>query len=354
MRDLDARPVIFRHEVSEVGGDYTLLDTLNRPMWDLRVSVMDRCNLRCSYCMPADSGPFDFVSAPQRLSFEETDRLVRIFARLGVRKIRITGGEPLLRPRLPELIHRLHQIGELDEIALTTNGVLLARNATALASAGLTRVTVSLDSLDEQVLGRMNGDRAGAGTILAGIDEADDAGLGPVKINVVVQRGVNDHTVLDLLGHFRHSRHIVRMIEYMDAGTCNRWRLDDVVPTAELIERINARWPIRQLPANYAGEVASRYKYEDGAGEIGFISSISQPFCRDCHRIRLSTDGILYTCLFATQGTNLRDPLRAGASDSELETIISGVWNTRQDRYSELRASGMKRPDKVEMYRVGG
>lgn len=354
MRDLDALPVVFHHDVSEVGGDHTLLDTLNRPMRDLRVSVMDRCNLRCSYCMPADSGPFDFVRAPQRLSFEETDRLVRIIARLGVRKIRITGGEPLLRPRLPELIRRLRQIGELDEIALTTNGVLLARNATALASSGLTRVTVSLDSLDEKVFARMNGGRARTDSVLAGIDEADNAGLGPIKINVVVQRGVNDHTVLDLLGHFRHSGHIVRMIEYMDAGTRNRWRPDEVVPTMELIERINARWPIRQVPAHYAGEVASRYEYEDGAGEIGFISSISQPFCRDCHRIRLSTDGILYTCLFATSGTNLRDPLRAGASDSELEMIISRVWKTRQDRYSELRASGMKRPDKVEMYRVGG
>ncbi len=354
MRDLDALPVTFHHEVPEVGGDYTLLDALNRPLWDLRISVMDRCNLRCSYCMPADSGPFDFVRAPQRLSFEETDRLVRIFARLGVRKIRITGGEPLLRPRLPALIRRLHQIDELDEIAVTTNGVLLARNATALASAGLTRVTVSLDSLDEEVLGRMNGGRARADSILTGISEANEAGLGPVKINVVVQRGVNDHTVLNLLGHFRHSGHIVRMIEYMDTGTRNCWRADDVVPTTELIERINARWPIRSVPPHYIGEVASRYQYEDGAGEIGFISSISQPFCGDCQRIRLSTDGILYTCLFATQGTNLRDPLRADASDSELETIISRVWSTRRDRYSEMRASGIIRQNKVEMYRVGG
>jgi cyclic pyranopterin phosphate synthase len=354
MRRFDTLPVHFRYEAPEFGGADTLHDTLKRPLQDLRISVIDRCNLRCSYCMPDDSGPFDFVPTEEHLSFEETNRLVRVFARLGVHKIRITGGEPLLRPHLPKLIHRLRQISVLDEIALTTNGVLLARNAAALAEAGLTRVTVSLDSLDEKVIGRMNGGRARAESILASIDAASEAGLGPVKINVVVQRGVNDHTVLDLLEHFRHSGHVVRMIEYMDTGTRNCWQADEVVPTKELIERINERWPIKPVPAHYAGEVAKRYVYEDGAGEIGFISSISQPFCGSCHRVRLSTDGVLYTCLFATQGTDLRGPLRSGASDIELEKIISEIWQTRGDRYSEIRASGIARRDKVEMYRVGG
>ncbi|MCH7509391.1 MAG: GTP 3',8-cyclase MoaA [Proteobacteria bacterium] len=354
MRGFDTFPVSFRHEAAAVQGASALCDTLNRPLQDLRISVTDRCNLRCSYCMPSDSGPFDFVPTDEHLNFEETDRLVRVFTRLGVRKIRITGGEPLLRPRLPALIRRLRRIPVLGEIALTTNGVLLARNAAALADAGLSRVTVSLDSLDEQVLGSMNGGRALVESVLASIDAASEAGLSPVKINVVVQRGVNDHTVLDLLERFRHSGHVVRMIEYMDTGTRNCWQADDVVPTRELIEWINERWPIKPVPAHYLGEVARRYVYTDGAGEIGFISSISQPFCGSCQRVRLSTDGVLYTCLFATQGTDLRGPLRAGASDNELEKIIAEVWQTRGDRYSEIRASGITRRGKVEMYRVGG
>jgi len=304
--------------------------------------------------MPADTGDYEFVQPSARLSFDETIRLVRIFAGLGVRKLRITGGEPLLRRGLPDLISRLSGIPELEDIALTTNGVLLPGQAQALADAGMSRVTVSLDSVDEQVLASMNGARCTVDSVLAGIRAVGAAGLAPAKINVVVRRGVNDHVILDLLEHFRGTGNVVRMIEYMDAGTRNHWLPEDVVPAAELLNRINTRWPVRPLEPNYVGEVARRYEYEDGSGEIGFITSISQPFCGNCHRARLSTDGVLYTCLFAQNGVDLREPLRAGAGDQELKTMLTRVWKQRGDRYSELRAAGPAGEKKVEMYRVGG
>jgi cyclic pyranopterin phosphate synthase len=354
----DSLPVSFQHAEPLCDSDLVLTDAptdrLGRMLHDLRVSVMDRCNLRCSYCMPSGSGDYEFAEPSARLSFDETIRLVRIFAGLGVRKLRITGGEPLLRRNLADLIRRLSEIPELEDIALTTNGVLLPGQAQALADAGLARVTVSLDSVDEQVLASMNGARCTVDSVLAGIRAVQAAGLAPAKINVVVRRGVNDHVILELLDYFRGSGNVVRLIEYMDAGTRNHWRPEDVVSAAELLNRIHARWPVRPLEPNYVGEVARRYEYEDGAGEIGFITSISQPFCGDCHRARLSTEGVLYTCLFARNGLDLREPLRTGAGDDELKAITIRAWRQRGDRYSELRATGPAGEKKVEMYKVGG
>ena len=294
-------------------------------MRDLRISVMDRCNFRCPYCMPRETfdEQYRFLRSTERLSFDEIVRLTRLFAQLGVRKLRLTGGEPLLRANLPDLIGDLTDIGGIEDMALTTNGVLLARYAAELKAAGLQRVTVSLDSLDPQVFARMSGGFGGVAEVLDGIEHARRVELTPVKVNAVVQRGVNDHTVLDLVEHFRGTGVIVRFIEYMDVGNRNHWRSELVVPSKELMAQIGARWPLAPLEPGYRGEVARRYAFADGQGEIGFISSVSQPFCGDCSRARLSSDGMLYTCLFASHGTSVRDALRGGASDEHLLELIA-------------------------------
>ncbi|MCJ7556572.1 MAG: GTP 3',8-cyclase MoaA [Gammaproteobacteria bacterium] len=335
-----------------------IVDQLGRPARDLRISVLDRCNFRCPYCMPEDQFPegYQFLTRQQWLSFDEIERLSRIFIKLGVSKLRITGGEPLLRPDLPELIARLIKLEGIDDLALTTNGALLARMAGDLAAAGLHRVTVSLDSLDNEVFSHMSGGRGSLAQVLEGIEAAASQGLG-IKINTVVQRGINDHTLLDLLEHFRGSGHIVRFIEFMDVGTLNHWDLAKVVPARELRDLIHARWPLVPLDHNYHGEVAKRYNYADGAGEIGFITSVTEPFCGNCNRARLSADGEMFTCLFANRGTDLKGALRAGASDEQLLELIGKVWLHRSDRYSSQRSTGSagaSEHDRVEMYHIGG
>jgi len=331
-------------------------DVFGRPMRDLRISVTDKCNFRCPYCMPAEifGDGYPFLSNGEVLTFEEIARLARIFVGLGVVKVRLTGGEPLVRHSLHLLVAMLKEIPGIKDLALTTNGVLLERQAQALKEAGLHRVTVSLDSLDDEVSGYMNGRGVKPDVILSGIAAAEAAGLGPIKINTVVQRGVNDQTLVDLARHFKGSNRIVRFIEYMDVGTANGWRLDDVVPAEEIIERISAEMPLEALDERYYGEVAERYGYRDGEGEIGVIASVTQPFCGDCTRVRLSADGKVYTCLFANEGHDLRGPLRAGASDDELRDLIVGIWEVREDRYSEIRASLTEPLEKVEMFRIGG
>jgi cyclic pyranopterin phosphate synthase len=333
-------------------------DTLSRPLRDLRISVIDRCNFRCPYCMPEDQFAEDsvFLSKNERLRFEEIERIARAFVDLGVRKLRLTGGEPLLRRDLPQLVRMLRRIPGVEDLALTTNGVLLPRLAPALREAGLMRLTVSLDTLDAPTFHTLSGGRGEVGEVLAGIAAAEAAGFDCIKLNCVVMRGVNDMQVLDLLERFRGTRHVVRFIEYMDVGTLNHWRGDLVVPSAALIARIDARWPLRALDRNYRGEVAERHEFVDGGGEVGFISSVSQPFCGDCSRARLSADGRMYTCLFARDGHDLRTALRGGSSDEELAAAIAGYWTGRADRYSErraeLRATGDDR--KVEMFAIGG
>jgi cyclic pyranopterin phosphate synthase len=333
-------------------------DALTRPLHDLRISVIDRCNFRCPYCMPEDQYAHDhvFLAKAQRLRFEEIERIARAFVALGVRKLRLTGGEPLLRRELPELVRILAQIPQVEDLALTTNGVLLPRFAQALRDAGLKRLTVSLDSLDPATFHQLSGGRGQVEEVLAGIAAAEAAGFTQIKLNCVVMRGVNDTQVLDLIERYRDTQHIVRFIEYMDVGTLNGWRPDYVVPSVELIERIATRWPLKPLERNYGGEVAQRYAFADGTGEIGFISSVSQPFCGDCSRARLSADGKLYTCLFAQTGFDLREPLRAGASDAELQALIAQRWAQRTDRYSEQRAELRARGEngKVEMFAIGG
>ena len=334
-------------------------DMRGRPMHDLRISLLDRCNFRCPYCMPESEfhPDFEFLKKAQRLSHDEIFRIARIAVGLGVTKLRLTGGEPLLDKNAPDLVRRLAGLPGVEDLALTTNGTLLAQTAQALADAGLHRVTISLDSLDEAVFRQMSGNRGELGRVLEGIEAAERAGLSPIKINTVVQRNVNDHTVPDLLEHFRGTPHIVRLIEYMDVGNRNDWRMEHVVPSAELLGKINARWPVTAVGPGYAGEVARRYRYDDGAGEIGFISSVTRPFCGACSRARLSADGVLYTCLFATTGTSLRDPIRKGADDAELEALLRRIWLRRSDRYSELRTPGKAEAHvlhKVEMYRIGG
>jgi cyclic pyranopterin phosphate synthase len=334
-------------------------DTLGRPLHDLRISVMDRCNFRCPYCMPRETfhEHYRFLKSTERLSFEEIVRITRLFVQLGVRKVRLTGGEPLLRPNVSELIGDLTALEGVQDVALTTNAVLLAQHAAELKANGLHRITVSLDSLDPAIFKQMSGGFAELDRVLAGIDAAIAAGLTPLKINAVVQRGLNDHTVLDLIERFRGTGVIVRFIEYMDVGNRNHWSLDRVVPSRELVERIHARWPLHAVQENYRGEVAERYAFDDGAGEIGFISSVTNPFCGDCTRARLSSEGVFYTCLFATAGTDLRAPLRNGASDDELLEIIRSTWLARGDRYSELRSSlhATEHPvRKIEMYYIGG
>ncbi len=337
----------------------TVFDKMHRAMRDLRVSVTDRCNFRCPYCMPAEvyGDRYQFLPKPQVLAFEEIARLVGLFSQLGVNKVRLTGGEPLVRADLDRLVDMLSHIDGVDDLTLTTNGYLLARQVQGLKDAGLRRITVSLDSLDEDVFRKMNGRGYGTERVLRGIQRADQVGLSPIKINCVVQRGVNDHTIVDVARHFRGTGHIVRYIEYMDVGNINGWDQSQVVSAAEIVDAINAEFPVEPVDANYRGEVAKRYRYLDGEGEIGIIASVSQPFCGDCTRARLSTDGKLFTCLFAGQGKDLREPLRAGATDQEMLDLISGVWGARVDRYSEERfdlvaAGGPRR--KIEMYQIGG
>ncbi|HEX7219390.1 MAG TPA: GTP 3',8-cyclase MoaA [Burkholderiales bacterium] len=331
-----------------------LADTRNREMRDLRISVTDRCNFRCTYCMPRevfDAG-YRFLPHDAILSFEEIARLARVFVDLGTKKIRLTGGEPLVRRHVHRLVEMLAPLGA--ELTLTTNGSLLAAQAEKLAKAGLQRVTVSLDSLDDATFRAMNDADFPVAKVLEGIDAAAAAGLGPVKINMVVKRGVNDQGVLAMAERWRGTGHILRFIEFMDVGSTNGWRMDDVVPSASVVQRISERWPLEPIDPNYAGEVAERWRYLDGAGEIGVISSVTQAFCSTCTRMRLSTEGSLYTCLFAQHGHDLKSLLRAGASDDQLRNEIAALWQRRTDRYSEIRTAETSRERKVEMSYIGG
>jgi GTP 3',8-cyclase len=332
-----------------------LQDTLGRPVRDLRISVTDRCNFRCVYCMPKEvyGRDYHFLERRELLTFEEIARLTRAFAGLGVEKARLTGGEPLVRRELERLIEMLAAIPGLD-LTLTTNGSLLPQKAQALADAGLERVTVSLDSLDDEVFKAMNDVDVPVERVLAGIEAAAAAGLAPVKVNMVVKRGANEESILPMARYFRESGHILRFIEYMDVGHTNGWRLDDVVPAEEIVATIHDELPLEPLEPNYPGEVARRYRYVDGSGEIGVIASVTQPFCGACTRARLSAEGRLYTCLFAVEGHDLRALLRGGATDGELATAIAAVWRARGDRYSELRSAQTAGLPKVEMSYIGG
>jgi cyclic pyranopterin phosphate synthase len=332
-----------------------LLDTLDRPLRDLRISVTDRCNFRCVYCMPKEvfGGDFQFLDRKELLTFEEVTRLARVFVAQGVQKIRITGGEPLMRRDLERLIAMLSPIPGVD-LTLTTNGSLLAKKARALKDAGLQRVTVSLDSLDDAVFKAMNDVDFPVAKVLEGIEAAAAAGLAPVKINMVVKRGVNEHSIVPMARHFKGAGHILRFIEYMDVGHTNGWRLDDVVPAAEIISTLNAELPLEPLDPNYRGEVANRWRYREGSGEVGVIASVTQAFCRDCTRARLSAEGSLYTCLFGIKGFDLRAMVRGGASDEEMAQAIGRVWRVRSDRYSEIRSEATVGLPKVEMSHIGG
>ena len=330
-----------------------LVDALGRGLADLRLSVIDACNFRCPYCMPADRIPHDHgTDAATRLSFDAIETLVRGFARVGTRKLRITGGEPLLRRDLPALVARLARIEGIDDIALTTNGSLLARQAQALRDAGLHRLTVSLDALDGDRFHAMSGGRGRITEVLAGIDAAVQAGFAPIKLNCVVQRGLNEDQVLPLARFAREHGHVLRLIEYMDVGTCNAWSASDVVSAAELRERIHAHWPLHPLPARHASDVATRHAYDDGAGEVGFIASVTAPFCGDCSRARVSADGHLYTCLFAGYGVDLRTAI--GHGEQAVAQAVAEVWSRRVDRYSELRDAAHPQRRAIEMYVVGG
>ncbi len=335
----------------------TTSDALGRPLRDLRVSVTDRCNFRCPYCMPAEvyGERYQFLPKKEILSFEEIARLSGLMVWLGVTKIRLTGGEPLVRTGVPHLVSLLAPIPQLQDLTLTTNGYLLPQQAEALRKAGLRRITISLDSLDEEVFKAMNGRGFSPDRVLEGVRIAQDLGFDPIKINCVVQKGVNDHTILDLARHFKGTGCIVRFIEYMDVGNLNGWKLDEVMPAQDIFEAIDRSMPLEPMDPNYRGEVALRYRYRDGEGEIGIIASVTQPFCGACTRLRLSTDGKLYTCLFSGRGTDLRGPMRSGASDQGLLELIRSIWAVRDDRYSELRALATAGSSpKVEMYQIGG
>jgi GTP 3',8-cyclase len=335
-------------------------DKLGRPLRDLRISVTDRCNFRCTYCMPKEvfGKDYRFLPHEQLLSFEEIARLAKIFAYHGIEKIRLTGGEPLLRRNVERLIEMLAAItlanGERIELTLTTNGSLLARKARALKDAGLRRVTVSLDALDDPTFMAMNDAEFPVAKVLAGIDAADAAGLAPVKINMVVKRGVNEHSILPMARRFKGSGHVLRFIEFMDVGATNGWRMDDVIASREIVRMIGAHMPLEPIDPNYPGEVAQRWRYRDGSGEIGVIASVTQAFCRSCTRARISTEGMLYTCLFATSGYDFRALLRGGKSDAEIRAAISAVWGARDDRYSEIRTAETARERKIEMSYIGG
>jgi GTP 3',8-cyclase len=331
-------------------------DTRGRPLHDLRISVTDRCNFRCVYCMPrAVFGPdHAFLPRAELLTFDEITRLVAIFARLGVEKVRLTGGEPLVRRELPALVRSLAAIPGVRDLTLTTNGVLLPEHASALKEAGLDRVTVSLDADDDATFTRMNDAGVPVSRVLAGIEAAEAAGLGPIKLNMVVKRGWNEHALLPMARRFRGTGRVLRFIEYMDVGHSNGWRLDEVITADEILSTIAAEFPLEPMPPTNAGEVAERYRYADGSGEIGIIASVSRPFCGDCNRARLSADGQLYTCLFATAGHDLRALLRGGASDDEIEATVRRIWEARDDRYSEIRSAETLALPKVEMSYIGG
>jgi len=334
----------------------TLTDAFQRPLRDLRISVTDRCNFRCTYCMPREVfGPgYQFLDRAEILSYEEIARLARIFVKQGVEKLRITGGEPLVRRDLHTLIVQLRDIPGLKDLTLTTNGSLLRQQAQKLKDAGLERITVSLDSIDDEVFQAMNDSGVPVAVVLDGIEAAKEAGLTPIKVNAVVKRGTNDHTIVDLARHFKGTGVIVRFIEYMDVGATNGWQLEHVVPAREMAERIDAVFPIEPAEANYRGEVARRWRYRDGSGEIGFITSISEPFCGACTRARLSPEGQLFTCLFGVKGHDFRELLRSDKSDEEIAAFLGSVWRVRDDRYSEIRTEETARLPKVEMSRIGG
>ncbi len=334
-----------------------IADRFDRSFRDLRVSVTDRCNFRCRYCMPAEiyGERYQFLPREDLLTFEEITRVVGICVGLGAVKIRLTGGEPLVRNDLERLVGDLAAVDGVADLTLTTNAYLLPQKASALKEAGLHRVSVSLDTLDDEIFREMNGRGFGTAKVFEGIAAAEAAGFHPIKVNAVVQRGVNDHTVVELARYFRERGHIMRFIEYMDVGTRNGWRMDQVVPADEIVARIDAEMPLEPMDGNYLGEVALRYRYADGGGEIGVIASVTKPFCDDCTRLRLSPEGSIYTCLFSSQDTDLQTPLRDGAGDDELRSLITSAWNVREDRYSETRTS-LTSPvrDKVEMYHIGG
>ena len=336
-------------------GDLATLprDRHRRPLHDLRISVIETCNFRCPYCMPEGLTPDETaLDRAKRLDFDEIETAVRAFARLGVSKLRLTGGEPLLRKRLPDLVARLAAVPGIEDLALTTNGSLLAGQAKALREAGLHRLTVSLDALDPTMFRTLSGGRGNIADVLAGIEAAQAAGFRSIKVNCVIQRGLNEDQALAIAGHFRGTPHVPRFIEYMDVGNCNGWRREGVVPSAELRDRIHARWPLRPLSPTYRGEVATRHGYEDGGGEVGFVSSVSDPFCGDCHRARLSADGQLFTCLFASRGQPLRDII--GQGEQALADHLAALWRLRADRYSEQRASAPVDRKKIEMFYIGG
>lgn len=333
-----------------------ITDSLSRPLRDLRVSVLDRCNLRCTYCMPEESlhGRGVFLPSHHLLSDGEIELVIRVFASLGVTKVRLTGGEPLLRPGFVDLVERISDIEGISDLALTTNAVLLPRHAAGLKKAGLSRITVSLDSLDETIFRSMAGGRGSVHEVLDGITAAQEAGFDRLKINTVVQRGINDGKVLDLVSHFRHTGHTIRLIEFMDVGNVNHWDRRLVVPNADLRKAIHDRWPLRPVAKQTMSETARRYEFTDGGGEIGFISSITEPFCGDCSRARVTADGTFYSCLFAAQGTRLRDRIRNGMDADDLTGFIRELWSKRADRYSELRNRLPAATPHVEMYRMGG
>ena len=347
-------PIAAGTATAPVFGGGRLADTRGREMRDLRISVTDRCNFRCTYCMPREvfDSSYRFLPHEAILSFEEIARLARVFVDLGVQKIRLTGGEPLVRRDLPRLVEMLAALGV--ELTLTTNGSLLAKQAQALKDAGLDRVTVSLDSLDDVTFRAMNDANFAVARVLEGIDAAASAGLGPIKINMVVKRGVNDRGIVQMAERWRGTGHIVRFIEFMDVGSTNGWRMDDVVPSADVVKKISSAWPLEAIDANYVGEVAERWRYLDGAGEIGVISSVTQAFCATCTRMRLSTEGSLYTCLFAQSGYDLKRLVRGGVSDALIRDHIAAVWHGRADRYSEIRTAETAKERKVEMSYIGG
>src|SRR3990172_8616901 len=338
------------------GASAPMADKFGRPLHDLRISVTDRCNFRCTYCMPKEvfGSSYEFLARDEILTFEEIARVARIFVAQGVEKIRLTGGEPTVRRDLPKLIDMLSAIRGLKDVTLTTNGSRLAHLAKPLKEGGLTRITVSLDSLDDATFRRMNDVEFPVAKVLAGIEAAQKAGLAPIKVNTVVRRGMNEAGIADIAGHFRGSGITVRFIEFMDVGNSNGWRMDDVVPAKEIIETINREFPIEPVHPAYRGEVAKRWRYKDGAGEVGVISSVTQNFCGDCTRIRLSADGRLHTCLFAVAGHDVRKPLRAGASDEDIMAMLRGIWSAREDQYSELRSKATPGLPKIEMSYIGG
>jgi len=333
-----------------------ILDKFRRPLRDLRVSVTDRCNFRCPYCMPAEiyGERYQFLPRNDLLSFEEITRIVNITVGLGVKKVRITGGEPLVRQDVEKLVSMISRINGVEDLAMTTNAYLLSGMAQTLKDAGLHRITVSMDSVDDDVFQRMNGRGFGTAKVMNGIDSAKRAGFNPIKINAVVQKGINDHTLVDLAKWCRDNGHIPRFIEYMDVGTLNEWKLDEVLPANEIVRIIGEELPVEQLDPAYVGEVARRYRYLDDKGEFGVISSVTQPFCGDCTRLRLSPEGRIVTCLFAETGTDLREPMRNGATDEQVSDIIQGTWRVREDRYSEERTTMNEPRSKVEMYHIGG